>query len=130
MQQSRWRSRLSRRGRKLKARLGALLIALRDPETPWYAKACGIVVIAYAVSPLDVIPDFIPVIGLLDDFVLVPLGILLTVRLIPRRVMLKALRRSWSKERVDTRRLRVAGVAVIVLLWLIGAFVVVRLLVH
>ena len=130
MQRGRWRSRLSRRARKLKARVGALLVALRDPETPWYAKVCGIVVIAYAVSPLDVIPDFIPVIGMLDDLLLVPLGIFLTVRLIPRRVMLRALRRSWRMDRAETKRLRIAGVAIIILVWLVAALIVFGLLVH
>ena len=60
--------------------------ACRDPRTPWYAKALGVAVIAYALSPIDLIPDFIPVLGYLDDLILVPIGIWLVLRLIPREV--------------------------------------------
>ena len=61
----------------------ALYIASRDPRTPWLTKAVALAVAAYAMSPIDLIPDFIPVLGHLDDLVIVPLGILLVVRLIP-----------------------------------------------
>ena len=65
----------------------ALYLAARDPRVPWYAKAVAVAVAAYALSPLDLIPDFIPVLGQLDDAVIVPLGILLAVRLIPPELM-------------------------------------------
>lgn len=65
----------------------ALWLAARDPRTPWFAKALALAVAAYAVSPLDLIPDFIPVLGLLDDLVIVPAGVLLAVRLIPPELM-------------------------------------------
>jgi len=61
--------------------------ACRDPRTPWYAKALGIAVIAYALSPIDLIPDFIPVIGWLDDLLLVPLGLLAVRAMIPKEVL-------------------------------------------
>ena len=61
----------------------AVWIAARDPRVPWYAKALALAVAAYALSPIDLIPDFIPVLGYLDDLIIVPLGILLVVRLIP-----------------------------------------------
>ncbi|MBL8056706.1 MAG: DUF1232 domain-containing protein, partial [Anaerolineales bacterium] len=75
--------RLRAHARALKAEAYALYLAARDPRTPWYARALAAGVAAYAFSPLDLIPDFIPVLGYLDDLVLVPLGIWLALRLIP-----------------------------------------------
>jgi uncharacterized membrane protein YkvA (DUF1232 family) len=65
----------------------ALYGAGRDPRVPWYAKALALCVAGYALSPIDLIPDFIPVVGYLDDVILVPLGILLVVKLIPPGIM-------------------------------------------
>ena len=73
--------------RGIKRDAHALYLAARDPRTPWFAKALAILVAAYALSPIDLIPDFIPVLGLLDDLVLVPLGILAVLKLIPEGVM-------------------------------------------
>ena len=65
----------------------ALYLAGRDPRVPWYAKALALAVAAYAFSPIDLIPDFIPVLGYLDDLILLPLGIMLVIRLIPPEIM-------------------------------------------
>ena len=65
----------------------AVYLAGRDPRTPWYAKALALCVAAYALSPIDLIPDFVPVLGYLDDLILVPLGIAAAVRMIPADVM-------------------------------------------
>ena len=65
----------------------AVYLAARSPDTPWYVKALALVVAAYALSPIDLIPDFIPVLGYLDDLILVPLGIWLVVALIPEQAM-------------------------------------------
>ena len=73
--------------RSVKQDVHALYLAARDPRTPWYAKALAVCVAGYALSPIDLIPDFIPVIGYLDDAVIVPLGILAVVKLIPSDVM-------------------------------------------
>ena len=73
--------------RAIKRDVLALWIAARDPRVPWYAKALAAAVAAYALSPIDLIPDFIPVLGYLDDLVIVPLGILLVVALIPAALM-------------------------------------------
>ncbi|RUX24859.1 DUF1232 domain-containing protein [Mesorhizobium sp. M7A.F.Ca.US.011.01.1.1] len=73
--------------RTIKRDVHALYLAARDPRTPWYAKALAVCVAGYALSPIDLIPDFIPVIGYLDDVILVPLGILAVVRMIPPEVM-------------------------------------------
>src|SRR5215472_800804 len=71
----------------IKRDVHALYLASRDPRVPWYAKALAIIVAGYALSPIDLIPDFVPVLGYLDDVILVPLGILLVIRLIPPEVM-------------------------------------------
>ena len=65
----------------------AIYFAARDPRTPWYAKALALCVAGYALSPIDLIPDFVPVLGYLDDLVIVPLGILTVLRLIPPEIM-------------------------------------------
>ncbi|MBC7951597.1 MAG: DUF1232 domain-containing protein [Rhodospirillaceae bacterium] len=74
----------------LKRETLALTIAARDPRTPWAARVVAALVVAYALSPIDLIPDFIPVLGYLDDLILVPLGIWLVLRLIPPEVMADA----------------------------------------
>jgi uncharacterized membrane protein YkvA (DUF1232 family) len=73
--------------RLIKRDVIAVYLAARDPRTPWYARALALAVAAYALSPIDLIPDFIPVLGLVDDIVLVPLGVAMVVRLIPTHVM-------------------------------------------
>jgi uncharacterized membrane protein YkvA (DUF1232 family) len=78
---------LRRRARALKQDTLALSLAVRDPRTPWYAKAVAAAVVVYALSPIDLIPDFIPVLGYLDDLILVPLGLALALKLVPAQVM-------------------------------------------
>ena len=85
----------------------ALYLAARDPRVPWYAKAVALAVAAYAFSPIDLIPDFIPVIGYLDDLIIVPLGILLAVRLIPADVL--AEHRSAASEAAERPTSRTAA---------------------
>ena len=92
----------------------ALWLAARDPRVPWLAKAVAACVAAYALSPIDLIPDFIPVIGYLDDLLLVPLGILLAVRLIPPDLMAE-FRAAAEGQRKPVSR---AGALVIVAIWL------------
>ena len=96
----------------------ALYYAARDPRTPWYAKWLAAVVAAYALSPIDLVPDFIPVIGYLDDAMLVPLGIWLVLKLVPAEVYRDA--RSQAEAAMDRPRSRTAA-AVIVLVWLAAA---------
>ena len=78
------------RARALKREVYALFLAYRDPRTPWYGKAFAALVVVYAFSPIDLIPDPIPVLGYLDDLVLVPLGVTIALRLIPPEVMADA----------------------------------------
>src|SRR6187455_841485 len=75
--------------RAIKRDVVALWLAARDPRVPWYAKAVAAAVAAYALSPIDLIPDFVPVLGYLDDLLIVPLGIMLAVRLIPLPLMVE-----------------------------------------
>ena len=75
--------------RTIKRDVHAVYLAARDPRTPWYAKALALCVAGYALSPIDLIPDFIPVLGYLDDVIIVPLGIMAVVKLIPPDVMAK-----------------------------------------
>jgi uncharacterized membrane protein YkvA (DUF1232 family) len=82
-------TKLKNYARRVKQDLFVLYLSYKDSRTPWYAKAVAICVVAYAFSPIDLIPDFIPVLGYLDDLILVPLGISLAVRLIPPHVIEK-----------------------------------------
>ena len=101
----------------LKAEIAALAAAIRDARTPWYAKALGVVIVAYALSPIDLIPDFIPVIGFLDDAILLPLGIWLVLRMMPPEVMAEHRARVSSGERLPPNRV---AAAVIIGLWIAG----------
>src|ERR687898_2609981 len=80
-------ARVKRWARNIKRDVVALWLAARDPRVPWYAKAIAGAVAAYALSPIDLIPDFIPVLGYLDDLVIVPAGILLAIWLVPPAVL-------------------------------------------
>jgi uncharacterized membrane protein YkvA (DUF1232 family) len=112
---------------KLTRETFTLYFACRDPRTPWYAKALAACVVAYAFSPIDLIPDPIPIIGHLDDLVLVPLGVALVCRLVPREVMADCRERARTFMDCKRPKYRVAGVAV-VLIWLALAVVGGRLL--
>jgi uncharacterized membrane protein YkvA (DUF1232 family) len=104
--------------RSIKRDVLALWIAARDPRVPWYAKALAAAVAAYALSPLDLIPDFIPVLGYLDDLVIVPLGILLVVRLIPAPLMAEFRERAST---LATRPRSAAAATIIILIWIAAA---------
>jgi uncharacterized membrane protein YkvA (DUF1232 family) len=104
--------------RAIKRDVLALWIAARDPRVPWYAKALAMAVAAYALSPIDLIPDFIPVLGYLDDLVIVPLGILLVVWLIPAALMAEFRERAAT---LATRPRSAMAAAIIVLIWIAAA---------
>ncbi|MBY5797045.1 YkvA family protein [Rhizobium leguminosarum] len=102
--------------KSLKRDVVALWLAARDPRVPWHAKAVAGAVAAYALSPIDLIPDFIPILGYLDDLLIVPLGIMLAIRLVPVEVM-NELRREATRrtERPSSR----VGLIFILAVWLI-----------
>jgi uncharacterized membrane protein YkvA (DUF1232 family) len=112
--------------RLLKRDTIALYVVARDPRTPWYVRVLAGVVAAYALSPLDLIPDFIPILGYLDDLILVPAGIALVLHLVPAEVMTDC--REQATARAERPISRVAA-AVMIGIWLavgIWAFVFVR----
>ena len=102
---------LRRWARAVKRDVVALYTAARDPRVPWYAKAVAAAVAAYALSPIDLIPDFIPVLGYLDELVVLPLGIMLAVRMIPPDIM--AEHRASATEALKKPTSRTAAAAVI-----------------
>jgi uncharacterized membrane protein YkvA (DUF1232 family) len=93
----------------------ALYLAVRDPRVPWYAKALAIAVAGYALSPIDLIPDFIPVLGYLDDLIIVPAGIALVVRLVPPAIMVE--HREMASAAANRPASMVAAMA-IVIVWM------------
>ena len=111
-------SRMKSWARSLKRDGHAIYLASRDPRVPWYAKALAIAVAAYALSPIDLIPDFIPVVGYLDELLILPLGIWLVISLIPEEVMAEYRARA---DAVGHRPVSRAGMAAIIGLWLAGA---------
>lgn len=115
---SRMLSRIKAWAHKLKQDGYAIYLASRDPRMPWYAKVLAVAVAAYALSPIDLIPDFVPVIGYLDDLVILPLGIWLVVWLIPGEVMAEYRARASEAAQRPTSR---AGMIAIILLWITGA---------
>jgi len=107
----------------------ALYFAYRDPRTPWLARGWAALVVAYAFSPIDLIPDFVPVLGYLDDLVLVPLGLVIAVRLIPEVVLADARARARETLDADMPKMRV-GVALVLGVWLALAAWALRALVR
>jgi len=108
---------LKQRARALKAEVLALYLAARHPRTPWYAKAFLAAIVAYALSPIDLIPDFIPVLGFVDEIVLLPFAIVLAVKMVPAEVMAECRERASQLRPRGTWAGRF-GAGFIVLVWL------------
>lgn len=106
----------------LKRDVLALWLAARDPRVPWYAKLLAGLVAAYALSPIDLIPDFIPVLGYLDDLLIVPAGIWLSIRLIPPAVFAQLRASAQDREKPVSR----LGMALVLIAWLIIARGIIR----
>ncbi len=111
-----WRS----KARQLKLEVYALYLAYKDPRTPWYAKVVAACVAGYAFSPIDLIPDPIPILGYLDDLIILPLGVLLALKLIPPEVMANSRARA-IEELSSGKPVSYAAAVVFVLLWLLAA---------
>lgn len=118
---------LKQRARQVKVDLIALSLATRDPRTPWYAKLIIAGCVAYALSPVDVIPDFIPVLGLVDELIFIPIALALAIRFIPEEVLVDCRRRAG--EIAERRTSRTAAV-VIVAIWIALAALGVWLVLH
>lgn len=122
---------LRQRARLLKTETIALYLAYKDPRVPWHARVLTACVVAYALSPIDLIPDFIPVLGYLDDLILVPLGIALALRMIPPQVMAEC---RVKAQMLAGRPTNWAAASAILAIWLLLAAVALgygwRLLAH
>ena len=121
------------RARRLKRETYALFLAARHPLVPWYTKALALAVVGYALSPLDLIPDFVPIIGYLDDLILIPLGIALVLRLTPAGVLEECraqaqqeLECGWLAQSIPAR----IATVIIVLAWLLGLALTITVLVR
>jgi uncharacterized membrane protein YkvA (DUF1232 family) len=116
---------------RLESETYALYLAYRDPRMPWYAKLFAALVVGYAFSPIDLIPDPIPVLGYLDDLILIPLGVALAVRMIPEDVLSESRQKAREMVERGERPVSRTAAAVIVVLWLVlavlAALVVVRM---
>jgi len=117
---------LKAKAKQLKSEVYALYLASKDPRTPWYAKVLAVLIIGYALSPIDLIPDFIPVLGYLDDLIIVPAGIVLLLKMIPKEVMeeCREMARSLSEQKKPKNW--TAGL-VVVLIWVLGIYVMVKI---
>lgn len=113
-------AKLKERVHHLKGETFALYLAARHPGTPWYAKAFVAGVVAYAFSPIDLIPDFIPVLGYLDDLILVPLGIVIAIRMIPPAVLAECRVRAQAMMADGKPTSRTAAI-VIIGIWILVA---------
>jgi uncharacterized membrane protein YkvA (DUF1232 family) len=120
---------LRQTARRLKRETYALYLAARDPRTPWYARLLAAFVVAYALSPIDLIPDFIPVLGYLDDLILVPLGLALVLRLVPDEVLADC-RQQAETLLADGKPTSRTAAVVIITIWLGLALLAGYLVVH
>ena len=119
-----WFDRWKQNASELKIQIYALYLAYRNPGTPWYAKAFAALVVGYAFSPIDLIPDFVPVLGYLDDLILLPLGIKIALQLIPTDIMAESRIKASELSRTIKPVSYLAG-AVIVLFWIVLVVLVV-----
>jgi uncharacterized membrane protein YkvA (DUF1232 family) len=115
--------RLKTWARALKRDVITLWFALKHPDTPWYARALAAVITAYALSPIDLIPDFIPVLGYLDDLIIVPAGVWLLLKIVPENVVVDSRAKSekWFLEQKGKPRSYV-GLSVILILWVLASW--------
>jgi uncharacterized membrane protein YkvA (DUF1232 family) len=107
-----------RRARQLSAQTYALYLAYRHPKTPWYAKVFAALIVGYVFSPIDPIPDFIPVVGLIDEMVVVPMGVLIAAKMIPRQAMEECQEKARQRAEGEKPVSRAAAV-VVVAVWLL-----------
>jgi uncharacterized membrane protein YkvA (DUF1232 family) len=107
--------RLKRWAQRLRVEVHALYLAYKDPRVPWYARVLAAVVVAYAFSPIDLIPDPIPVLGYLDDLVIIPLGVALAIKMIPSQVLAECREEARG---VEDRSVGKVAAVVVVAVWI------------
>jgi len=117
---------LKQKARSLKNEIYILYLAYRDPRVPWYAKVFMLVIVAYFLSPIDLIPDFVPVLGYFDDLIIVPAGIFLALKMIPKDVM-EDCRRKARSEPIAGKAKWIATL-VIILVWLLVLYFLIKLI--
>ena len=117
---------LKSRAKALKGEVFAIYLAARDPRTPWYAKALVFFVVAHTFSPIDLIPDFIPVLGYIDDLIITPGGLWLAVRMIPPEVMADA--RATAAGSGVGRGVGYVGAGLVAAVWVMSAVVLIKIL--
>lgn len=110
----RWRA----KAKRLKGEIYALYMAYKDPRVPWYAKAFIACIVGYALSPVDLIPDFIPVLGYLDDIVLLPIGIWVALKMIPPAVLAECRQQALKRLNTDQPH-SIAATAVVIAVWIL-----------
>jgi len=114
------------KAKQLRTEVYALYLAFRDQRVPWYAKVFVAMIVAYALSPIDLIPDFIPVLGYLDDLVLIPAGIYLALKMIPKEVLEECRQRAGSEPIAG--KFKWAAAAIIISIWLLVFYLILRLI--
>lgn len=119
---------LKEKAQKLKTEIFALYLAYQDPRTPWYAKILIAVIVAYALSPIDLIPDFIPVLGILDDLILLPLGIYFAIKIIPPQVLVEC-RQKAQNAKLNKKKNWIVGL-VIICLWILAVYWIIDMLIR
>ncbi|KAA6101571.1 MULTISPECIES: YkvA family protein [Pantoea] len=110
--------RLRRWAKLIKRDVLTLWFACRDPRTPWWFKLLAFGIVAYALSPIDLIPDFIPIIGLLDDAIIIPLGVMILLRLLPRDVRISSAERAEVQRARGKKIVSWSGLILMLLIWL------------
>ena len=112
--------------KKLQRETYALYFAIRDPRVPWYVKLLAGMVVAHTFSPIDLIPDFIPVLGYLDDLIITPLGLALALKLIPPEVLAEA-RLQAETHLVESQGIGRAGMLLVISIWILGLGLIIAL---
>ncbi len=115
---------LKKWAKELRNKIYAIYIAYTEYKLPWHVKVAALLVLAYALSPIDIIPDFIPILGYLDDIILLPIGIVFVIKLIPQDIMAECLKKSENISKQKLPR-NYAAAAVIVLIWVLLASIII-----
>lgn len=121
-------ARLQTWARALKRDVVALWLAMKHPDTPWYARALAAAITAYALSPIDLIPDFIPVLGYVDDLIIVPAGVWLLIKIMPEHVLIECRAESDKWFQQHSRKPRsIVGLTIVLMLWGLTGWALLRL---
>ncbi|AGK95972.1 YkvA family protein [Clostridium pasteurianum] len=120
---------IMKRAKKMKKEIGALYFAYKRPDVPFYAKLVSILVVCYALSPIDLIPDFIPILGYVDDLIILPLGIAFAIKLIPSDIMNECRQQSENIFKEGKPKKWIAGV-IIICIWIIIISYILMKIIH